>query len=94
VVEEIEDSLEAMQAIVGGYLETIRLGPGLSLICNEDGKRLELPPNCALRTAGGGFTEMLRGDFFISRYDSAGANVSLTETDISEYQRVLDIATR
>lgn len=37
-VEEIDSDLRAMQEFVGGYIEIVRLEPGLGLVCNEEGK--------------------------------------------------------
>jgi len=47
-VVEIEHTLKAMQAIVGGYIETVT-SPGLALVCNEEGKLKGLPNNFLLR---------------------------------------------
>jgi hypothetical protein len=50
-VEEIRPAngrtfvLDELQAVVGGYIETVRTIGGLWLVINEDGKRLKLPPN-------------------------------------------------
>ena len=39
-VVEIEKSLESYQAIVGGYVESVKIGdrPGMVFLVNEDGK--------------------------------------------------------
>ena len=44
-VREIPNELEAMQELVGGYIETLRLDGDLFFIVNEDGKMLGLTPN-------------------------------------------------
>ncbi len=44
-LKEIEDSLESMQKVVGGYIEQVTLAPRLACICNEEGKLHGLPPN-------------------------------------------------
>lgn len=44
---EIDNTLEAMQEIVGGYIETITL-PGCVIVCNEEGKLRGLPENLKL----------------------------------------------
>ncbi len=69
-MREIDDSLEAMQAVVGGYIEHVGLILGLAIICNEDGRRLGLTPN------RWGFL----GTFFVVRQKGADY-VSLTEED-------------
>lgn len=46
---EIDNTLEALQAEVGGYIEHVQLAPGVGLLCNEEGKLLDLPFNLILR---------------------------------------------
>ena len=48
--EEIENTLESLQGIVGGYIETVTMGNGVVMICNEEGRNIGLPYNC---TVGG-----------------------------------------
>lgn len=42
----IENSLEAMQKAVGGYIETVTVLPHLTVVCNEEGLLLDMPYNC------------------------------------------------
>lgn len=56
---EAENELEALQNIVGGYIEVIPLTSDLVLICNEEGKLKGLKPN---RWITG---DVIHGDFFI-----------------------------
>lgn len=45
---EIENTLEALQAAVDGYIETVTLIPGKAvMIVNEEGLLRNLPPNPA-----------------------------------------------
>lgn len=45
----IENTLEAFQKLVGGYIETVRFSKELIVICNEEGRILGLPGNiCGL----------------------------------------------
>lgn len=44
-VSNISLRLENLQNIVGGYIETVCLGPNTVLIMNEEGKLLGLEPN-------------------------------------------------
>lgn len=37
-VIEIENSLEALQKFVGGFIETVTIIPNLVIICNEEGR--------------------------------------------------------
>lgn len=45
-VTHISNSLENLQKTVGGYIEMVNLGPGAVLLCDEDGRRKNLPYSC------------------------------------------------
>lgn len=45
-LRRIPNTLEALQKIVGGYIETVTLSSNMVIICNEEGRMLELPYNC------------------------------------------------
>ena len=47
-VRQMDNTLEALQAFVGGYIETVRLFKDVVVICNEEGRLLGLPENCNL----------------------------------------------
>lgn len=42
---EISNTLEALQALVDGYIEAVNLPGGIVMIVNEEGKILHLPIN-------------------------------------------------
>ena len=42
---EIDNTLEALQGAVGGYIETVSIASDACLICNEEGRLLGLEPN-------------------------------------------------
>lgn len=44
-IKEIENDLQTMQGIVGGYIETTKLTQGVNIVCNEEGLLLNLPRN-------------------------------------------------
>lgn len=44
-VIEIDGSLESMQKIVGGYIETFPLDGPILIVLNEEGKLMNLPLN-------------------------------------------------
>jgi len=44
-IEDEEPSLEDMQEYVGGYIETISLTNGFTMVVNEDGRQQKLPHN-------------------------------------------------
>ena len=51
---EIENSLESMQAVVGGLIQAVYpFDEPVALVCNDEGKLLGLPSTaaCAWRTA-------------------------------------------
>ena len=66
VVREIDAGLEAMQKIVGGSIEAVYpFDEPVSLICNEEGKLLNLPLNRALRDENGTVYDIISGTFFL-----------------------------
>lgn len=73
---EIEDDLQSMQQIVGGYIEYLSLDD-VALICNEEGKINGLPLNRALYSAEGEIVEIIAGNFFLC-YDSAESDTFLS----------------
>lgn len=67
-VIDIENALEAFQAAVGGYIETISLNGDELIVCNEDAINLRLPINRTLvfKTPAGNFYNVpVLGDFVI-----------------------------
>ncbi len=53
-VREIPDTLEAMQALVGGNIEAVTsLRYASAIVCNENGKLLNLPYNRPLLDESG-----------------------------------------
>lgn len=62
----IEDSLEAMQALVGGDIEEyMPFEDEVAIICNEEGKISGLPLNRAVYDSENQMIEIMAGDFFI-----------------------------
>ena len=84
---EIDNTLEAKQEIVGGYIECVYLpnDDSVVLICNEEGKLLGLPFN---RDIG---QDIIAGPFIIVGDDpEIGEDRSLTDEQIKKYQNVFD----
>ena len=48
-VTNISPTLQNLQKIVGGRIETVTIAPGVVVICNEEWRILELPYNCEVR---------------------------------------------
>ena len=42
----ISNTLENLQKTVGGYIETVTIASDMVIICNEEGRLLDLPYNC------------------------------------------------
>lgn len=65
-VEEIDNTLKAMQAVVEGYIEAIYpWDDEIALICNEVGKLMDLPPNRNLLNEDGEIIDYIAGTFFL-----------------------------
>ena len=65
-VVDIEDKLEAMQKLVGGYIqECMPWEDEVAIICNEEGKMTGLPLNRGIRGDDGQLQDIIAGDFFI-----------------------------
>ena len=66
MVQNIDDRLEAMQEIVGGTIQAIYpFAEPIALICNDEGKFLNLPLNRALRDSAGCVYDIVAGTFFL-----------------------------
>ena len=66
IVQDIDAGLESMQKIVGGPIEAVYpFDEPVALICNEEGKLLNLPLNRALRDDAGNVYDIISGTFFL-----------------------------
>jgi hypothetical protein len=77
----IKNELDAMQKIVGGYIEILSFGHTetggrLAMTLNEEGKMIGLPFN--RRIVGRGH-DFIVGTFFITAFNMEGDNVTLTD---------------
>ena len=65
-VQDIGSDLESMQKTVGGSIEAVYpFEEPVALICNEEGKLLNLPLNRALRDDEGNVYDIISGTFFL-----------------------------
>lgn len=64
---EIDNSLEAMQKLVGGYIEVVYMFDNVFMVCNEEGKLIGLEPNLVL-----GNGDVVVGDIFFVEFDEEG----------------------
>ena len=83
-VQNIDDGLEAMQKIVGGTIQAIYpFEEPIALICNDEGKFLNLPLNRALRDNAGCVYDIVAGTFFLCAAPTDKDNfASLTEEQV------------
>ena len=66
MVQDVGSDLESMQKIVGGTIEAVYpFDQPVALICNEEGKLLNLPLNRALRDDEGNVYDIISGTFFL-----------------------------
>jgi len=84
MVQNIDDGLEAMQKIVGGTIQAIYpFEEPIALICNDEGKLLNLPLNRALRDITGYVYDIVAGTFFLCAAPADKDNfASLTEEQV------------
>lgn len=77
--EDLQNDLESMQKLVGGYIENLRISQDLHLVCNEEGKLQGLPPNRTVASSLGLFNTVT-GTFFVTR-ESEGNYIGIQESD-------------
>ena len=76
----IPNTLEAMQQMVGGYIEVIPLAD-VCLVCNEEGKLMGLPGSRRLGD------DVIAGTFFLAGDTPAGDFCSLTQEQADRWDR-------
>lgn len=85
----IDNSLEEMQKLVGGWIENVTIGSSedarIGIMLNEEGKLIGLPVNRILRGRSG--SDVLVGTFFVTAYNDEGDQVSLTEKEADDFIR-------
>ena len=83
----LENNLDALQKAVSigcdcqGLIEVVSLEKGVCIICNEEGKLLNLAGN---RRLGG---DIIAGVFYVVGEDKCGNFVSLTEAQMERYSK-------
>lgn len=88
-VKHISGSLNSMQKIVGGTIQAIYPfeNPEIVLICNDEGKLINLPLNRALYDKDGKLFDIVSGTFFLCRAHADSENFeSLTDGQIKIYE--------
>lgn len=81
----ITNKLECLQAEVDGYIEVLSLTDDICMVCNEEGKIMNLPLNRAIRDYKNDIVDIVAGDFFICGQTEDGEFRSLTDDEFKEY---------
>lgn len=87
--KEIDGSLKSMQEIVGGLIQSVLLydEPAVVLVCNDEGKLLNLPANRGLRDENGRIYDIVCGTFFLCGAPGDSDHfTSLTPEQIERYR--------
>ena len=89
-VQEIDDSLKEMQGIVGGYIQSIYpFEEPVALVCNDEGKLMDLPANRGLRDENGQIYDIVFGTFFLCGAPADSDHfTSLTPEQIEQYRNM------
>lgn len=91
-VREINDSLKEMQGIVGGLIQPIYLDDSVALVCNDEGKLMDLPANRGLRDEDGVIYDIVCGTFFLCGAPASGDDfTSLTDEEIALYSKIFSV---
>ena len=87
VVQDIGSGLESMQKIVGGPIEAVYpFDEPVALICNEEGKLLNLPLNRALRDGEGNVYDIISGTFLLcAAPPDSDRFAGLTDQEVKTY---------
>ena len=65
-IAEIGSDLKSLQTAVGGWIEAIQpFDDPVALVCNDEGKIMQMPLNRALRGEDGKIYDAIAGPFFI-----------------------------
>ena len=78
---EIENTLEALQEFVDGYIEVFYIGNDLLVVCNEEGKLRGLDITAALVDENNEIIELIAGNCLVVRDNGEGDFESLRDGD-------------
>ena len=86
-VQNIDDTLTSMQQIVGGTIQAVYpFEEPVALICNDEGKLLNLPLNRVLRDSNGAIYDIEAGTFFLCAASADSDRFeSLTDEQVQIY---------
>ena len=91
VVKDVKDNLTTYQQMVGGHIQLLYpFSENVGVVCNDEGKLLNLPPNRLLRDENTGKPyDVLCGNFFVIGLKNNDF-CSLTEDQVKKYHRMYD----
>ncbi|MCS0827407.1 DUF3846 domain-containing protein [Cytobacillus firmus] len=93
-VIEMVHSLEDMQAIVGGWLERVRITDDIDLWINEEGLLQELPLNFVTFVVKDGEPQPVHsivGNVFFASHDEEGETISLNDIQIKRIKKMFSL---
>lgn len=82
---DIEDSIESMQILVDGYIQCVYLTGNLILVCNGDGRLMNLPTNKFCNY----INSNIKGNFLVCRSNYAGDDFADIEDEDIEFAKGL-----
>ena len=87
-VREINGSLKSMQEVVGGLIQALYpFNEPVALVCNDEGKLMNLPANRGLRDKNGRIYDIVVGTFFLCGAPAdSDCFASLTSEQIERYR--------
>ncbi len=84
-IKFIDNTLKAKQKIVGGLIEVLDFEDDTLIVCNEEGKVLNLPPNTIFDM------DYIAGDYFVVGNDFRNADFkSLTDEQIQKVTPIIN----
>ena len=89
-IREIDGSLESMQEIVGGLIQPIYpFDDSVALVCNDEGKLMNLPASRGLRDEDGQIYDIVFGTFFLCGAPGDSDHFTgLTPEQIERYEKL------
>jgi hypothetical protein len=91
-IKEIGTELEDMQEIVGGQIEEyMPFDDEVAIVCNEEGKIIDLPYNRAVYDSDGRMLDVIQGTFFLCNAPFDSENfLSITPEQEEKYSKKFD----
>jgi len=86
-VFEMNNTLEALQEAVEGYIEAVTVSDNMTMWVNEEGLLKDLPYNFTVIRQTYPTLSNIVGNVVVTRVTDAGDNASLTESDIEQIRQ-------